>query len=672
MKKVDFSNAKWIWGKDNKTADQKLVVRKKFHIDSVPEMAEVYIACDTKFWLWINSVLVVYEGGVFRESVNGCGYAEKVDISQYLHKGENVMAALVWFYGNGGRNNTNSGEAGFIFSCEKLQLFSDVDFKVCNHPAYVKTGAPYSAYLHGGDNIGFDANLDFGDFTAADFDDSGFEDATVYPNNVWGDCIESPLPLLHIAEENNLEYKTTETGAVAKLPYAMTLSVCFTLEADGGETIDVRTDRYCVNGGPGDEHNRYNGHRIEYIAKKGINEFKCLMYLYGEEIIMTFPASVKLHTVAYIESGYDTKIVGSFRTDNALFNRLIDKSIRTLYVCMRNNFMDCPDRERGQWIGDVSVQAPQVFFVFDDNAKNLLKKSITDFINLRKGNVLVGNVPGENFMELPSQSLVAISEFGLLGEYFAYTGDREILEIAFEPVVDYLKLWDMDARGLLVPRNGNWRWFDHLWNVDEAVLENCLYLSAAKYATKMADILDRHAYDTFLQSRVQTISESVEKYFWQGDHYASGAFVDDRANAIAVLCGVCPEERYPALRKVLLTVFNSTPYMERFVLKALCEMGYIRDAYNRMMSRYYNLTVNENSTLWEDFYILGTKNHAWSGSPLEIAYKYILGLETQDAFGTYTIHPMPGIFREITAHFRANGADVKIHLVNENGKMVVR
>ena len=51
----------------------------------------------------------------------------------------------------------------------------------------------------------------------------------------------------------------------------MTLSVCFSLEADGGETIDVRTDRYCVNGGPGDEHNHYNGHRIEYTAKKGIN-----------------------------------------------------------------------------------------------------------------------------------------------------------------------------------------------------------------------------------------------------------------------------------------------------------------------------------------------------------------------------------------------------------------
>lgn len=41
-----------------------------------------------------------------------------------------------------------------------------------------------------------------------------------------------------------------------------------------------------------------------------------------------------------------------------------------------------------------------------------------------------------------------------------------------------------------------------------------------------------------------------------------------------------------------------------------------------MLSRYYPLIVNENSTLWEDFCFLGTKNHAWSGGPLTIIHKY--------------------------------------------------
>jgi hypothetical protein len=62
--------------------------------------------------------------------------------------------------------------------------------------------------------------------------------------------------------------------------------------------------------------------------------------------------------------------------------------------------------------------------------------------------------------------------------------------------------------------------------------------------------------------------------------------------------------------------------MEGFVLEALCLMDKKQLADKRMMSRYAGLIDNENSTLWEDFYILGTKNHAWTGSPLTIVSKY--------------------------------------------------
>lgn len=668
MNRTDFGKAKWIWTPDNKTADLKVVFRKKFTVDILPQRADTYISVDTKYWLYINEKLVVFEGGVFRESINGCGYADCVDIAPYLKNGDNIISILVWYYGNGGRNNTDSGEAGLILSCDALGLYSDSSFLVTKHPAYVKTGAPHPAYLYGGDNIGFNANLDFGDFTRYDFDDSSFSKATEYENKVWGDSILSPIPLLKYNGEEKCDIIKTETGSKAKLPYAMTFSVCFELEACGGELIDIRSDRYNINGGPGDEFHNYNGHRIEYICKGGTNKFECLMYLYGEEIILTYPDTVKLKCLSYCESGYDSEFVGSFETDNELFNQLIEKSIRTLYVCMRNNFMDCPDRERGQWIGDVSVQAPQVFFIFDDNAKKLLKKSICDFINLRKGDVLVGNVPGAHFSELPSQSLVAISEFGLLGEYYNYSLDKTVLEMAFEPVVNYLKLWSLDDRGLLIPRSGNWRWFDHLWNVDEDVLENCLYVSGAKFALKMGSIIGRHEFDDFLKERIEVLSKNIDKHFWKGTHYASSNFVDDRANAIAVLSGVCPAERHHDMRKVLLTVFNSTPYMERFVLCALCEMGYIDDAFRRMMARYYNLITNENSTLWEDFYILGTRNHAWTGSPVEIAFKYILGFKSTDGFNSFTIKPHTGIFKTIKCSFNAKGKKVNI-TVDKEGKV---
>lgn len=63
------------------------------------------------------------------------------------------------------------------------------------------------------------------------------------------------------------------------------------------------------------------------------------------------------------------------------------------------------------------------------------------------------------------------------------------------------------------------------------------------------------------------------------------------------------------------------PY-EGFILLALCEMGYKQEAYRRMMSRYQPLIENSNTTLWEDFFHLGTRNHAWSGGPAYLLIKY--------------------------------------------------
>lgn len=667
MKQADFGQAEWIFGADNRAADTKMIFRRNFSLDAVPPTAVARIAAETKYWLWINGALAVFEGGVFRESKPGCGWADEVDIAPYLRTGRNQITALVWYYGNGGRNNSFCPEGGFIFACDAVGLYSDSRFLCMKHPAYVKSGAPHPAYLYGGDNAAFDARLDVGAFWSVDFDESGFMPAVGYENKVWGDMMVSMIPPVRIGEAVRLDLHKTETGYEASLPYAMTATFAFRAAGcHAGDVLDVRTDRYNINGGPTDEFHNYNGHRIEFTCREGDNDFEGLMYLYGEKVIITCPENVVFTDFSFRESGYDCDIIGSVKTNDPVFDRLIGKCIRTLYVCMRNNFMDCPDRERGQWIGDVSVQAPQVFYVLDDRAKLLLKKAISDYIGLRKGDVLVGNVPGDHFCEFPSQNLVAISEFGLLAEYYDCSGDAWMPSFVLEPCVKYLMLWGTDERGLLIPRQGTVRWFDHHWNADGDVLENCMYVSACKFARRMADVTGDHRFDGFLEGRISSISAGIETYYWKGDYYSSDNRVDERPNAIAVLCGLVPEERYPAIRTILLEVFNSTPYMERFVLAALCKMGYCKDAYLRMMSRYYNLAVNENSTVWEDFFILGTKNHAWSGCPVEIAFRYLFGITSDDGFRTFSVNPCPEI-RELFTHaevtFNAGGKKTTVKIV---------
>ena len=302
---------------------------------------------------------------------------------------------------------------------------------------------------------------------------------------------------------------------------------------------------------------------------------------------------------------------------------LLEKCVCTLDICMRDNFMDCPDRERGQWIGDVSVQAPQVFYAGDRDAAALLRKAIHDFVALRKGDRLVGNVPGSNYGELPAQSLSAISEIGMMAEYFAHESDLELARFCYEPILSYLKLWNVDPRGLVEERDGEWRWHDHLYNVDGLVLENCWYYSALKFAETLADQLETRQGRDFLEGRIASIRAGFEKAFWKQNRYTSmEGLSDERANALAVLSGLADRKHTPELRDLLVSTMNCTPYFEYYVLSALCELGFREDAMYRMMTRYHAQVYSENSTVWEDFRILGTRNHAWSGGPLTIVCRY--------------------------------------------------
>ena len=88
-----------------------------------------------------------------------------------------------------------------------------------------------------------------------------------------------------------------------------------------------------------------------------------------------------------------------------------------------------------------------------------------------------------------------------------------------------------------------------------------------------------------------------------------------------------------------------------------------------MMSRYYNLAVNENSTLWEDFNLLGTKNHAWAGAPATIAFRYLLGIDTNDG-KTYTISPCKGLLKNMRGRFAVMNGYIDV-AVDENGEVCV-
>ncbi len=642
--------AEWIWAEQDKP-NQMLCFRMVFHLKDRLKHVPAYVSAETRFRIWVNGQIAVYEGGTHRESMPGCGYYHTIELAPFLHIGKNLIAVQVWYWGNGGRNNVDSGAGGLFFDCPALGLKTE-DWKVREHPAWCEVQPPKTSHLYGGHDTGWNALLDIEGWMLPDYEDSDFVPVTpkgAYPAHPWGYLYETPIPLMAYSDIQPYKTLIFENNLVrANLPYAAHVTPWFRVDAKAGKTITIHTDRWEVHGGPGDEEHVYHGHKIEYITREGIQEFEPFDWFFGEEVLYHLPDGVKLLEAGWRESGYPAKKSGVFKSSDVALDKLVQKSSQTLFVCMRENYMDCPDRERGQWIGDVSSQVPQTFYALDRNADNLTKKAIRDFIHLRRGDYLVGNVPGQHACELPSQSLNAVSDIGMIMAYAWFSGDLSVLELAYPAIKNYLNLWEITSDGRLIARKGDWQWYDHQNAIDGEVLEYGWYLLALTGAKRMAQMLslpDVAEYDM----KISALRYTASRLFWDGAGFRSESFAarqgnlyDDRAQALAILSGIASGKKIACAADQLKTSLYSTPYMEYYVLKALFMAGRDDQGVWRMMKRYAPLIENENSTLWEDFSVLGTRNHAWSGGPLTIAYQYLAGISPlKPGFERVLIAPSP-------------------------------
>ena len=111
--------ARWISkSQSNSGSNEWIAFRKRINLDKVPQSLPARIAADTKYWLWINGELAVYEGGLKRGPAPGDGYVDTVDIAPWLRPGENLISILVWHLGRNGFSHLDSGMAALLFEAD--------------------------------------------------------------------------------------------------------------------------------------------------------------------------------------------------------------------------------------------------------------------------------------------------------------------------------------------------------------------------------------------------------------------------------------------------------------------------------------------------------------------------------------------------------------------------
>jgi hypothetical protein len=463
--------------------------RKSFDLNEVPGNVNASIAVDTKYWLWINGKLVVYEGGLKRGPNATDTYFDKVPLSPYLQKGKNTIAVLVWFWGGGGFSHHNSGRSALLFEASGtgFELLSDASWKAIRYEAYQPSTAPKPNFRLSEPNILFDAQKEVKNIYAASYIEADWPAAFAIgnvPMAPWNNLVKRNIPPFRFGALQAYA-KTEKRGdtLVCQLPYNGHFSPYLKVRAKRGQKIFMATDTYYLGALSGSD-SLYTL-CSEYITADGVQEYESLGWLSGHEMRYVIPKGVEVVSVRYRESGYDSDFAGSFACNDTLLNTLWKKAQRTLYVNMRDNYMDCPDRERAQWAGDGAMEMAQAFYSLDRRSDALSRKLFLDLANWQRPDSIIYNPVPETAWknELPAHSLMPLSE---LGRYFLFTRDTATVHHVYPALKKYLALWKIGANGQLVYREGGWNWGDWGENIDFVLIQHGWYLLALQTAAKMA------------------------------------------------------------------------------------------------------------------------------------------------------------------------------------------
>ncbi|TWU28652.1 alpha-L-rhamnosidase-related protein [Bythopirellula polymerisocia] len=685
---VDWK-AQWIWQKEAGPTNTWMAFRKEFKLTDVPAKAVASIAVDSKYWIWVNGEMAHFEGGIARGPNPNDTYYEELDLAPFLKKGENTVAVLVWYWGRSRKCHLDSGQGGLVLQADlgKTRLVTDRSWKMKVHPAYD------SASGGGGNhrqvpqfNVKFDANNALGDWTdgawyTAEFDDSNWRNAVekgVPPTAPWNLLIKNRVPLL---KDNGLKYYdnyppskfpfVSPGGKITcKLPFNKQITPYLEVESKSGQTIRMRVDN--------------SANRVVGIYKTcdGEQAFESYVWMNGHEVVYLIPKGVTVKALKYRWTGVG-EMTGTFECSDPFLTRLWWMARNTLYVCARDNFMDCPDRERGLWIGDVADQSGPVFYTMDEAGRQLLKKAIDVTVRFSRDDIIAGLAPGFQD-EFVMQSLQFISQG--IWHYYYNTGDAETIANAYPVVRAYLSLWSIDEDGVLSWREGDTSWPDWGKHRDRKPIQPCLYYMAAQAAADMATLLGKPDDAAMFKERMERMKSAFNQQYWNESYYTSGELKDDRANALAILSGLAGPEKYDSIVKnVLIPEQNASPHMEWMVEEAMIKAGYLDEAIDRMMARYIPQVELEVRTTLDEYMGVregGTYNHAWN-APNYILSKYIAGVAADSvAWEAYYVKPnllnlssvkqvVPSVKGDITVDIKLANKTFTMKLISPEGTMAV-
>jgi Bacterial alpha-L-rhamnosidase. len=569
----------------------------------------------------------------------------------------------------------SSGTAAMIFDAraDGVEILSDQSWEACIHPSF--STAPIRPVNHrlSESNIRYDARRFPADWYKGGVRLGNALEIGVAPGKApLGALVERPIPMWKDYGMKDFVSRTQSNDTLyCRLPYNCHFNPYLKVEAPEGRVISMITDHDVVTG--------EKCVSAEYVTCKGVQEYETFGWLSGELLMYIVPSDVKVLDVKFRETSYDTEFSASFECDDPFLNDYWTKARRTMLVCMRDTYYDCPDRERAQWWGDEVNELNEAFYLFDRKSDLLARKGILELVNWQKADgVLYAPVPCSNYYkELPLQILNSVGWYGFHNFYW-YSGDDSFISEVYDPVHKYLhEVWQLDQNGMPIYRVGAWDWPDAGAHQDGLAQLQMWYYLALKAEIAFAQKLGRTEDIARDKEIMDNIAEKFNALYWNGSEYKSPGHTDvadDRVQALAVIAGVATPDKYEALKKVFSEQFHATTYMTPYVLDALYTMGEPQMAIDRMKKLYPTVMKDDCSTIYEHWNFDGTNNHAWAGGAVISMNRQLAGVEAlAPGYQKFTVAPQMAktTLKWLKTSFETNYGMISVSLERKGRKNVM-
>jgi alpha-L-rhamnosidase len=722
-------SARWITVPNTSSFDYGVYhFRKSFDLQSKPSSFVIHVTGDNRYQLFVNGERVVW--GPARGDLMHWRF-ETIDIAPQLKAGKNLIAAVVWNFGQYAPEAQVTDRTAFLLQgdgkAERL-VDTSTQWKCMRNPAYQPlfyTHSQMRGYFVAGPGDKVDgASYPWG-WEQPEFDDSVWQQAQT--DGRWSgaprDALDAPNRWLLVPRNiPMMEEKPERLAAVrqssgVQVPANFPRQVAsFTVAANSKARLlldqSYLTTAYpelVVSGGKGAlielgysealygqtgkgnrneiEGKTFVGYYDHFTSDGGSRRlFRPLWwrtYRYVDLQITTRDEPLTVEDLRGIYTGYPFEMKAKFDAGSERLKRILEVGWRTARLCAHETYMDCPYYEQLQYAGDTRIQC--LVSLYNAGDGRLMKNAIAQLNDSRTAEgATMSRAPTRQQQYIPPFSLWWI---GMVHDYWWYQDDtefvREMLPGARAVLSFYAKY---EKPGGSLRRMPWWNYVDWAWkdrgvppmdtDGSSAVID-LQYLLALDWAANLEAALGSKWQAAEFRDKAGKLRATIKALYWDtgrqmfADTPAKRDY-SQQANSLAVLARVIEGAEARALVNRILkdgSLTEASFYFRHYLHTAVNQVGE-GDRYLDLLDGWDKMLANGLTTWAEKPEPTRSDCHAWSSSPNYELFRTVLGIDSAaPGFKKVMIRPYLGSLRNVNGSIPHPNGEIEVKLGLNQGKL---